>query len=296
MILHSLEAESSPPVPSSTITKDPAFVALSGGRLLVRKDYVERFRDRGWNSASDVIDANDLAIFRRLADRENGIVSWDEPPREACRSFIKRHVHPVAASTRPWSTRQANLAGWKEGLASELCRQAGVGVAPVVAVGVEESSSRASARSFFMSEELVGFLPADDFAEQLATLDPSNNRRRAFVSALADVARRLHTAHLYHRDFYWCHLFVREVNPARFDIRLIDLQRVDRPRWRHLRWRIKDMAQFLFSAPAGFLTGQERLDWFMRYLGRAELNRLDRVLFAAVEIRAEIYRWRESNR
>ena len=253
------------------------------------------FANGRWNSASDIIDASDLAIFRQLADRENGIVVWDDSSGKSCRSFIKRHVHPSSVEHRFWS-QKTTAAGWREGLASELCRQAGVGIAPVIAVGAEENPPTGEPRSFFMSEELVGFRPADDFAELLAHLDPSDHRRHSFVAALADLARRLHQAQLYHRDFYWCHFFVREIAPGQFDIRLIDLQRVERPRFNGWRWRIKDLGQFLFSAPVGFLRGQERLDWFHRYLGRVELNHSDRLLYTAANVRAALYRWKETNR
>lgn len=270
------------------------FRSFEDGRLLIREDYVDRFRERGWSTARQVIDADDVDIFRRLSDRENGIVRWRDLQGNERRSFIKRHMNPKDAKRR-WYKGSLRPAGSQEGWASEECRRAGIGVAPVIAVGAEESG-KFSTRSFFMSEELVGFLPADDFATKLEHLPPSHPRRRALINSLADLTRKLHAANLYHRDFYWCHLFVRETGEAKFDIRLIDLQRVDRPVWRHLRWRVKDLAQFVFSAPSGFLTGPERADWFCRYLGRVELYRADRLLLSAVEIRAAIYRWRESNR
>lgn len=289
MILHSPETR------KETRSVTPAgFRSFADGRLLIREDYVERFRERGWLTAGQVIDAEDIDVFRRLTDRENGIVVWDDERGSNSRAFIKRHTSPKN-SKRTWSGTTLRPAGSHEGWASEECRRAGVGVAPVIAVGEEEKGGPSS-RSFFMSEELAGFLPADEFAANLEHLPPAHPRRRAFISSLADLTRKLHRANLYHRDFYWCHLFVREIGEAHFDVRLIDLQRVDRPIWRHLRWRIKDLAQFVFSAPTGFLDGPERADWFCRYLGRAELYRVDRLLLSAVEMRAGIYRWREANR
>lgn len=289
MILHS------PKTCSETGSTMPSgFRSFANGRLLIREDYVERFRERGWLNASHVIDADDVNVFRRLSDRENGIVLWGDEHGSQCRSFIKRHTNPKK-SKRRWNRSILPPAGLHEGWASEECRKAGVGVAPVIAVG-EEEMGKACSRSFFMSEELSGFLPADDFAVKLEHLHPSDPRRRAFIHSLADLTRKLHAANLFHRDYYWCHLFVRETAEARFDVRLIDLQRVDRPMWRHLRWRIKDLAQFVFSAPTGFLAEPERADWFCRYLGRAELYRADRLLLSTVEIRAAIYRWREANR
>lgn len=285
----------SPPFQTAAIPAPAGFVMLDHGQLLIRQDFAERFFARGWRTASDVLDAGDVDVFRKLPDRENGIVEWRDNIGPDCRAYIKRHYHSRVHRPRWQVVSATGSPGWDEAEASRRCRDAGVPIAPVIAAGADNGAC--GSRSFFMSEELLGFLPADDFAKQRIGTDPRDERRRRFIASLADVARRLHTHNLFHRDFYWCHFFVKEDGPGGpFDIRLIDLQRIFSPRWRLWRWQVKDLGQFVFSAPPGYFGPKERLEWFLRYRGRAEATGLDRLLRTAVDWRASIYRWRESDR
>jgi hypothetical protein len=186
---------------------------------------------------------------------------------------------------------RATPAGWNEAWAWSECRRAGVGTAPLIAVGCQDVGD--CVHSFTLTEGLLDYRPADDFAQSLTHLPIDDFRRRTFVESLADLARRIHAAQLFHRDFYWCHFFVHELQPGRFDVRLIDLQRVLRPSWRRWRWRLKDLAQFTFSAPPGWLRGTERWRWFARYLGQTEISSTQQAALAIVNARAEIYRWRD---
>ena len=76
---------------------------------------------------------------------------------------------------------------------------------------------------------------------------------------MAEIARRFHAAGYNHRDFYTCHFLVKEPAPGQFDVRLIDLQRVQRRRWFRRRWIVKDLAQLAYSAPRDRI-GSERDD------------------------------------
>ena len=61
----------------------------------------------------------------------------------------------------------------------------------------------------------------------------------------------LHRAGMAHRDFYTSHVFCHELEGG-FDLYLIDLARVFRPRWRQWRWWAKDLAQLKSSLPAAW--------------------------------------------
>jgi hypothetical protein len=116
--------------------------------------------------------------------------------------------------------------------------------------------------SFFLSEEIPGGAPADDFWK--ANREPAV--REAALAALADCARRFHQADLFHRDFYWCHFFVRPVGGGKLSAHLIDLQRVLRKPMLRARWLVKDLGQFWYSAPRE-VTSAQRKAWFERYRG-----------------------------
>jgi tRNA A-37 threonylcarbamoyl transferase component Bud32 len=70
----------------------------------------------------------------------------------------------------------------------------------------------------------------------------------ALASALAAIARKLHAAGYAHRDLYTSHVFANE-REGQLNLYLIDLARVFRPRWRRLRWCVKDLAQLHYSLP-----------------------------------------------
>ena len=110
--------------------------------------------------------------------------------------------------------------------------------------------------SFVLTDELDGYDAARPFPR------PAVCRARAAPDARRDpdlgrahpprgrtVARRFHAAGYNHRDLYCCHFFVKEPEPGRFEIRLIDLQRVQRRRRFRRRWIVKDLAQLAYSAP-----------------------------------------------
>ncbi len=76
----------------------------------------------------------------------------------------------------------------------------------------------------------------------------------AFNAALVELAERLHSAGLAHRDLYTAHIFLDETAQGP-KLQVIDLTRVFRPRWRKFRWQVKDLAQIKFSMPAGWVEG-----------------------------------------
>jgi hypothetical protein len=86
-------------------------------------------------------------------------------------------------------------------------------------------------------------------------------------AARRDVARRLarliaafHGTGACHRDLYLCHVFIELDPEARRPpaFYLIDLARTHRPRWRKMRWILKDLAQLDSSARA---IGAPISDW-----------------------------------
>jgi hypothetical protein len=110
-------------------------------------------------------------------------------------------------------------------------------------------------------------------ADELLASDPAAGL--ALAVKLGRLAAKLHGHGFVHRDFYACHIFVNrnsegyatETQRAQreekrrergddFDLYLIDLARVFRPRWRKFRWRVKDLAQLKYSMPVGWVKEQ----------------------------------------
>ena len=64
------------------------------------------------------------------------------------------------------------------------------------------------------------------------------------IRQVAAIARRLHAAGYNHRDLNCYHFLIKECRPGAFDIRLIDLQRLQRRRWLRRRWIVKDLCSW----------------------------------------------------
>jgi heptose I phosphotransferase len=133
-----------------------------------------------------------------------------------------------------------------------------------------------------------------DFIEQRFNVSgtlrvpPANGTRSVpdtlhrLIVQVADIARRFHAAGFNHRDFYCCHFLVKETSPGRFDVRLIDLQRVQRRRWLRRRWIVKDLAQLASMSPDMHVGCREKVLFLRTYLGVTKLRPQDKRLVRAV--------------
>ena len=98
------------------------------------------------------------------------------------------------------------------------------------------------------------------------------------IVQVADIARRFHAAGYNHRDFYCCHFLVKETSPGQCDVRLIDLQRVQRRRWFRRRWIVKDLAQLASMSPDDRVGRREKILFLRTYLGVRKLRPQDKRL------------------
>ena len=114
--------------------------------------------------------------------------------------------------------------------------------------------------------------------------------RHAAIDRLARFIAFFHDSGFVHRDLYLCHVFVRGgeagYRGAGDDaLRLIDLQRVFRPRWRKRRWIVKDLAALNFSAPPDRIGRWDRLRFLCRYVRCCDRSRPLRKLMRLVELK-----------
>ena len=151
-------------------------------------------------------------------------------------------------------------------------RSAGIATMEVVAAG-QESGLLGAHRSYI----IVTAVPGDALSrcgEDFLARHRDNGLAAAFTEQLADLARELHQAGYVHRDFYASHLFLDE-QPGGFQLHLIDLARLFKPRWRRFRWRVKDLAQLKFSMPPEWVRGHWG-PFLAEYLGASGPSQADR--------------------
>jgi heptose I phosphotransferase len=208
--------------------------------------------------------------------------------------YLKRHRR------LPWWRRLLAVllpqGGWSPAMAEwrhlEWAWAHGIPVPRRVAVG-EFIGPGLHFESFLAIEELTGFLPLHEaipHAQAEHGLAEFEALKRQWADDAARLSRTLHAAHRYHKDLYLCHFFVPTDALTPGPMHLIDLHRLGHHPWTGWRWRVKDLAQLLYSSRIPGVTDRDRLRFFKAYLQMRKLDAAARRLMACVIAKAERYR------
>jgi heptose I phosphotransferase len=92
---------------------------------------------------------------------------------------------------------------------------------------------------------------------------PQPRRRQSLAHNLGAMLRDMHAGGVNHRDFYMVHLRVDH----RDGLHLTDLNRADIRKRVTRRWRVKDLAALLHSAPSSIVTATDRARVAKAYFG-----------------------------
>ncbi len=102
--------------------------------------------------------------------------------------------------------------------------------------------------------------------------------RRDFIARLAAFIKKFHQTGFRHRDLYFSHIFYGDEGK----FYLIDLARVFKPGLFAERFRIKDIAQIYYSAPAAYFSRTDRLRFYRALTGRRKLTGKDKIFISKV--------------
>ena len=202
--------------------------------------------------AQSLFDRDDVICWRRLPDRENCTLDADLPDGRHVRFHIKRYPASHAAAVN------------KEVEGHRLLEQRRIPTGPLVAWGTLEDG-----RGVVVFDDLAGYAPADKLIERGTPFD-------LLLEPTADLAARLHSAGLHHRDLYLCHFMARVIGD-KADLKLIDTARV-KPLPGLLtrrRWIVKDLGQFWYSTLKHAITDEQRMAWLTRYAGQRQMTGIE---------------------
>lgn len=255
---------------------DSLRAAPSHGQMWVAGEYREQLARAGLTSFEAVMSSDQGMLLRTLPDRENWRLELTQGhARRAL--YLKRHRQRSLAH---WLRARLGIgpgvtAGRTEAENAIHLQQSGIDAMRLVAFG-EGLHRNGLAESFVLTEELTGFTQLDHFLRRRfapATAQPQRDRQlERLIRSVAVVAAHFHRAGFNHRDFYCCHFFIRERRLGEFEVRLIDLQRVERRRRLRRRWIVKDLAQLAYSAPNERITCTRRMAFIKHYLGVRRLG------------------------
>lgn len=270
-----------------TEPRDSRLVALDDGALVIAAEFVEPLRAAGWTDFAAVMHTTQGRCLRQLKDRENWRIELDTTHAAPRGAYLKKHHE---RGWRTWLAERgvidAPSPGEWEALNVHRLQCDGIPAMRLIAYG-QRTARTGQRESFVLVEELTGYEQLDHFLRRrFAPLPEQTAAERrdlsTLLAAVADVARRFHDCGYNHRDLYCCHFFIRESHPGVFDVRLIDLQRVEQRRWLRQRWIVKDLAQFAYSMPRERVSCVEQLRLAKRYLGVDRLRSQDKRLIRAV--------------
>ncbi|MBI5234544.1 MAG: hypothetical protein HY880_09340, partial [Deltaproteobacteria bacterium] len=210
----------------------------------------ETFKDLGFRSVSRLRIGNRVFYLKRHrgADRPWGKVEWDN-----IQAFVESGIPTVTA----------------------------------VVFGRRKEGGRYD--SFLLTEGLEGASRLEIFAKENYIVPSFEERlagKRALIERLALLARKMHDAGFFHRDFYLTHILARPVG-ARVELYIFDLQRVIKGPLFKRRWQRKDLACLNFAAKPSYTTLADRMRFIKAYLGNERLSAGDKRLIRAVLAKTE---------
>lgn len=262
------------------------------GFMWVAGRFRARLAQAGLTDFDAVMGTHDGELLRALRDRENWRLQLDDPHDGPRRMYLKKHR---VGGWRAWLEAKLGLgtvetAGVVEAENVLRLELGGISAMPLVAYG-DRLTADGKLESFVLTEELVGYLPLDDFLQKrFADRGAAPGRREEHLSRLIDevatVAARFHRLGYNHRDLYCCHFFIKEPEPGRFRVTLIDLQRVQSRRYFRRRWIVKDLAQLAYSAPRAVIGRTQKMRFMKKYLGVEKLRPHDKRLIRRVLAKA----------
>jgi heptosyltransferase-2 len=245
------------------------------------------FARAGLDSFADFMASTDGRLLRALPDRENWRLEIHPAHSAPHGMFLKKHHERGLSHWVRANVLRATPAtpGRDEAEIAARLAKAGIPAMSVVAFG-ERLHRSGLLESFAISEELAGYTQLDDYLidrfpawNSPASTRPSRDRDLdRLLRPVAEVAGRFHRQGYNHRDLYCCHFFIREAHSGEFDVRLIDLQRVQHRTRLRRRWIVKDLAQLAYSTPHDRVSCSRKLAFFKAYLGVDKLRPEDKRL------------------
>ncbi len=187
--------------------------------------------------------------------------------------FIKQHfgVGWGEIFKNFFNLKKPILGAMTEVQAIQKCSEIGIATTPLVAFG-QKGCNPAKQQSFLLTEDLGDIISLEDLCAGWKNNPPDPKFKQMLVIALAELAAKLHSAGLCHRDFYMCHFVIQKKTFAagKLELVLIDLHRMLQNQPSDGSAVMKDIAGLIFSAKDSGFTAE---DWDLfkaHYLPQSE--------------------------
>jgi hypothetical protein len=265
------------------------FEPADNGKIWLDRRFSAPLRQAGLLGFEKIMAKTNGRCEKFLEDREVWHMRVRVPDDRSRGLYVKKHhmqtwgnrlraLFGIQPRPTPGRIEAANVAA----LTTE-----GIAVMRLIAYG-EKLHANGLQESFVITEELENFTELHHYLRGRFGLPAEGPRTecdhdlRRLISEIAQIVRRFHAAGYNHRDLYCRHFFVKDTAPMGREIRLIDLQRVQRRRWLRRRWIVKDLAQLSWSAPRSRIKSTHKMAFIREYLGVRKLLPAHKRLIRAV--------------
>ena len=251
----------------------------------IRSGYERLLANNGLGDFDSFMSYTGGTVLKKITVRSITRIELDDGD-EKRGFYLKRHCRKLKAGERLKAALKGSIKGearaeWEAAAALE---EAGIGAVVAVAFG-ERNNAASKEESFLLTEALDDFTQLEAMVDELGpplTWDEVL-RKRALIEAVGRLVRDFHEKGFNHRDLYLTHVMARpdERSDTGFEIRLIDLQRVQRREEPGERWLVKDITALNYSSPAGAFTRSDRMRFYRAYTGR-KLTKEDKTFIGKV--------------
>lgn len=236
----------------------------------------------------DVLSSSGLDSFASLAGIKEYEVIKDKGHRCVLRFnvggaggrtfYLKKHLWPAyerLSYILPWKRKEKGIDEWRSTI---MLKEMGFNVAEPVAFG-ELRSLGVPTMTIMLTESLYNTVKLDEYIPTLTKELPTDlstaeamKIKRLLMRRLGTLAARFHSLGLNHQDFYLTHFLLEVGSGLEADsgrIFIADLQRVGKRPVPRMRWVVKDLAQFAYSAlTCKGLTRTDLLRFAHSYMGK----------------------------
>jgi hypothetical protein len=200
----------------------------------------------------------------------------------AVKVFLKRYDSPpVMVQLKNWWTAKKRVSlAMAEVEAAQKLAAMGINAPKMIAWG-EVTGGLFEKCSFAAIEEIKNGISLERSLPDCFNGPATSENlvlRRKFIRQLALFIKKFHDTGFRHRDLYLCHIFM--VSDGEFY--LIDLARAFKPALFGEMYRVKDITQLHYSAPARHFSKTDRLRFLLVYFGREKLSGSDKVFIKRV--------------
>ncbi|MGB0716830.1 MAG: lipopolysaccharide kinase InaA family protein [Phycisphaerae bacterium] len=199
--------------------------------------------------------------------------------------YLKKFTNPPTSSRKAFqhlTPKVRSLAGLEAFWMTRLHEKGIPTIKPVAWAEEMDSSGTRERQSAILMHAVPGQSLESWCLEPAVTL--TINRSKV-MKGVAELAARLHSAGLFHRDLYLSHIFYEQAATPKDDrpqdtsnLHLIDLTRIVEDRSDALRRRVKDLAALNHSTPFDLVSNTQRVRWLKQYLHTPKLTAQQRRL------------------